>query len=107
MGVFMKDLFDPNSPNSIGVDVGGTKINAGIIQQDGTLLTSVQVPTKAKEGLVMHQILEAIQELIFKEGGQVKYKGIGIGTAGQIDFEAGKVLYSNDLIPNYTGLEFK
>ncbi|WP_372498869.1 ROK family protein [Streptomyces hygroscopicus] len=49
----------------LGVDVGGTKIAAGLVSADGTLLTSLVRPTPAAQGptAVLDAIAEAVREL--------------------------------------------
>jgi glucokinase len=49
--------------NAIGVDVGGTKIAAGVISPEGELLTEVRYPTANVRELVLSTIAKAIAEV--------------------------------------------
>lgn len=79
---------------SIGIDIGGTKIAAGIVSQSGQMVHRVSVPTP-KMGRVA--ILERIESLIAslseyaRQHSLAPVVGIGIGTAGQVDFAHGRV----------------
>lgn len=44
-----KQRVDPRSPYTIGVDIGGTKINAGIVRDTGEIVHHVTVATMAGE----------------------------------------------------------
>lgn len=72
----------------IGIDIGGTKIAAGITDKKGTLKSSVVIPTLAEKGLKssVHQVFSSIERVI-KESG-IKEKdilGIGICAPGPLD----------------------
>lgn len=96
---------------AIGVDVGGTKINAGWISAEGEVLHSHTIPTAAGEVRVMDRILEAIwavhalKDEVLPEG--AGFAGIGVGTAGQVDAETGSIRFASDLLPGYTGTKVK
>ena len=72
---------------TIGVDVGGTKITAGLVK-DGEILVSNTFPTPSFGTLeeVVQTILAAIQKVLNKE-----VAGIGIGVPGLIDTKKGIV----------------
>lgn len=79
---------------SIGIDIGGTKIAAGIINRNGSVLTkkTFSTPQETKDSIIqlLENIIFSLSETAKTEGKNLV--GIGIGTAGQIDFEKGKVL---------------
>ncbi|WP_063829475.1 ROK family protein [Streptomyces violens] len=85
----------------LGVDVGGTKIAAGLVSADGALLTSVVRPTPAAQGrdAVLDAIAAAVRELPGWEGAE----GLGIGTGGVIDRDLGVVRSANALLPGWAG----
>ncbi|MCE2983588.1 MAG: ROK family protein [Parachlamydia sp.] len=68
----------------IGIDLGGTKIEMGIVDGQGKVMHAFCLPTKAKEGpaAVVQQLAEGISELETKG---YAIKGIGIGVPGQVD----------------------
>ncbi|MER7396530.1 ROK family protein [Streptomyces sp. NPDC000151] len=85
----------------LGVDVGGTKIAAGVVSADGALLASLVRPTPAAQGraAVLDAIAAAVRELPGWEGAE----GLGIGTGGVIDRDRGVVLSANALLPGWAG----
>ncbi|WP_406134840.1 ROK family protein [Streptomyces sp. NBC_01089] len=85
----------------VGVDVGGTKIAAGLVSADGTLLTSLVRPTPAAEGPAA--VLDAIAAAVLDLPGHQQAEGLGIGTGGVIDRDSGVVLSANDLLPGWAG----
>jgi glucokinase len=95
---------------AIGVDIGGTKIHFGLISQSGEILHQLTLPTLAPERKVMSQVISGIEEVHTQANqnfaGNV-VAGIGIGSAGQINFHSGTVHYASSLIPDYTGTPIK
>ncbi|WP_078888204.1 ROK family protein [Streptomyces sclerotialus] len=85
----------------LGVDVGGTKIAAGVVSPEGTLLASVVRPTPAAQGrtAVLDAIAAAVRELPGREGAV----GLGIGTGGVVDRDQGVVLSANALLSGWAG----
>lgn len=66
----------------IGVDIGGTKIRAGLISENGTVLSSVKAPCPNTEG--KQQVLDFIAEMIdglFTD----EVDAIGIGVPAIVD----------------------
>ncbi len=72
----------------IGVDVGGTKIRAGLVH-GGKVVSSIRVETQAKRGkaTVLKNIFDAIGKVIVPEA-----KAIGLGMAGIVDHGKGTYL---------------
>lgn len=87
----------------IGIDLGGTKINACLINRDGEILERSSVKTDAKKGrdAVLANIKKSVSKLNYKEA-----MAIGIGTPGFIDSENGIVTFSGN-IDGWTGLNLK
>ncbi|GAA0461653.1 ROK family protein [Streptomyces olivaceiscleroticus] len=85
----------------LGVDVGGTKIAAGVVAPDGTLLATVVRPTPAAEGPTA--VLDAIAAAVRELPGHEDATGLGIGTGGVIDRDRGVVLSANALLPGWAG----
>lgn len=82
---------------SLGVDLGGTKIAAGLCQE-GEILKKVIFPTHAAAGFdgVISVILGAVEKVL--EGRDHKdIIGLGIGSAGQVNAETGEVIYAPNL----------
>lgn len=83
----------------IGIDLGGTKIEMGLVHSSGEVKDSIRVSTDADKGpqAIQYQLLQGIEELKKRAQGQIR--GIGIGIAGQVDSRTGTVLFA----PNLTG----
>lgn len=85
----------------IGADVGGTKIAVGLVTADGGLLDSLVRPTPAAEGPTA--VLDAVAAAVTELPGWQRASGLGIGTGGVVDRDAGVVLSANDLLPGWAG----
>lgn len=82
-------------------DIGGTSIKYGVCQ-DNRLTDTAEVPTLAHKGGA--HILETVISLIETHS---DYDAIGISTAGQVHAKDGYIIYANQNIPGYTGIQFK
>ncbi len=83
---------------AIGIDLGGTKIEAAIVSEEGKILDCVKVPTEATKdaGEIIDKIVGCIETLLKRNAGAVP-SAIGIGVAGQVDSTTGMVLYAPNL----------
>jgi glucokinase len=88
----------------LGLDIGGTKIAAGIVNDLGEVLVSKTCPTPIKEGgpKILENAIALAAQLINDCGKKVE--GIGIGAGGQIDTVNGLVYSATDLLPGWRGL---
>ena len=89
----------------VSIDIGGTAIKYGIIQENGEILVREEMPTEAFKG--GPSILEKAVRIVKEYAEQYKISGICISTAGMVDVEEGSIFYSAPLIPNYIGTQFK
>jgi glucokinase len=66
---------------TIGVDIGGTKIAAGVVDEEGDILSIHRVPTPGTAGAIVDAIASAV------EGARAGHEivGVGIGAAGYVD----------------------
>lgn len=72
---------------AVGVDVGGTRIAAGLVERKGRMLKEVRTLTPAEQG--PFAIVDAIIEVIEDVAASVhpaEIAGIGVGLPAQIDF---------------------
>jgi len=82
---------------SLAVDIGGTKLETGLIDLKGTLLTRIdRVPTPFEKGIAS---LEGILGIIDEYLRQAKsfdgiLRGIGISSCGLVDLQTGVVIVS-------------
>jgi glucokinase len=80
-----------------GIDLGGTKMLAVIVDSDGKVLASEEQPTLASEGSesVMARMAAMVRRLVEVSGRQVT--GLGVATAGTLDPEDGTVQFAGNL----------
>ena len=79
----------------LGIDLGGTKIGTGLVDQDGTVLCSDYQPTFAHEGpqAVIQRILAGAERVIDQAGlGRHPIYSIGIGAPGPLDIPHGLLM---------------
>ncbi len=84
----------------IGVDLGGTKIAAGIIDENCALLARSETPTRAALGpeTVVADMAECIKQALAKLGKDFSHcAGIGIGSPGLCDVANGSVRNAHNL----------
>lgn len=86
----------------LGVDIGGTKIAAGLVSPEGRVTQSRRVPTPLTGGTA---ILEAALGLARELAGGGTVTAIGIGTGGQVDAGRGVVVAASDLLPGWAGTD--
>lgn len=80
----------------LGIDLGGTKIGIGMVQQE-RILDKVKVDTEGGEGpeKVLNNLVSGIGQL------GKDYQKVGVAIAGQVDTKKGDMAYS----PNLPGFE--
>jgi glucokinase len=79
----------------VGVDIGGSKIMAGLFTRDFRLLESIKISTNAHRGGedVLERIVGCIGDLLDRRGLDLRQVGaVGVGTPGIIDTKAGTVV---------------
>jgi glucokinase len=87
----------PGTRRVIGVDVGGTKIAAGVVDQEGVILQQIRTPMVAGAGAPagLNAVISAVRELGQKMGIRRLSEGvggIGICSPGPLDPEKGVVI---------------
>ncbi|MBW3069392.1 MULTISPECIES: ROK family glucokinase [unclassified Actinomyces] len=83
---------------SIGVDVGGTKIAAGVVDEDGTVLATVRrdSPATSREA-----IFTTIAEVANELASRYDVEAIGVGAAGFTSSDRNTMVYGTNL--DWTG----
>jgi len=84
----------------VGVDLGGTKILAGIFSLKMELIGVAKISTKATRGAeaVMDRIVRCIYDAVDESDLSLKQvKGIGVGAPGAVDPETGVVIFAPNL----------
>lgn len=89
---------------TLGIDVGGTKIAAALIDAEGHPHGLRAVPTLAHEGAeaILGRILALARAVMAKTS--VMPAAVGVGTGGQVDPTTGEILFATELLPGWTGL---
>ncbi len=85
------------SLNTLGVDLGGTKVAVALADAGGSVLTSDVYPTQADRGpaAVIADIVTCVKERL---GGPAKdAAALGVGVAGQVDETTGAVHFAPNL----------
>lgn len=88
---------------AIGIDLGGTNIKGGVVNELGEILDTKSVPTSSANVEVLEHIKNIIQELM--EGYDIY--GVGVGSPGTIDSNEGKVLSIGGNVSDWEGTEIK
>ena len=79
---------------TIGVDVGGTKVAAGVVDDEGRILARTRRPTPSASPTDVEDVIaECVAEL--RAGHEVE--AVGVGAAGFVDAERSRVLVAPNL----------
>ena len=91
------------------IDIGGTAIKYGIAdvsRKDIAFIDTKEIATDAKN-LKGPGIEEKIVSIVNENRKTYHLKGVAISTAGVVNSETGEILFANDNIPDYTGINLK
>ncbi len=79
---------------SIGIDIGGTKVKAGVVDPDGNVVdrTGRDTPTHSPT-----EVEDTIADIVRELRGRHTVVGVGIGAAGFVDITRSTVLFSPHL----------
>lgn len=94
---------------ALGLDIGGTSCRFALMDRTGRLYDTRDIPTNAREGgeRLMARLLQTAGQFLREAeltltGAPVA--GIGIGSAGQIDFSTGACRHATEALPGWTGM---
>lgn len=96
-------------PIYIGLDLGGTNIKAGVMDESAVVLAKLSVPTRAEKGpdAVIHNMAEAARQVAAQANIALDdVDMIGIGTPGPVDYETGSVLAAPNM-PGWTNIRVR
>lgn len=86
------------SPLRLGIDLGGTKIEAVLLDQNGSVIFQQRTATPASD---YRAILSAVQQLVMLAEGEAGQKlAVGLGTPGAISPKTGLLRNSNTVCMN-------
>ncbi|WP_069999870.1 ROK family protein [Cellulosilyticum sp. I15G10I2] len=84
----------------IGVDLGGTNIVVGLVDEEGNIIKSHNRPTLKERTIeeIFNDIIEMCEMLISEfQLNSENLQGVGIGSPGLIDSKNGIIVYANNL----------
>ncbi len=91
----------------LGIDIGGTKIAAGLVTAEGQVLRQTRCPTPLSGGAaILDAALGLAQEYQQEDQGE-PIAAIGIGTGGQVNADLGVIVSATDLLPGWAGTDVK
>ncbi len=79
---------------TIGVDIGGTKIAAGVVKEDGTIVETQRRETPAHQARATE---DAVIALVGELREQREIEAVGVAAAGYIDAQRATVLFAANL----------
>lgn len=84
---------------AIGVDIGGTKVAAGIISNTGELLNRFEVKSDPSDSEKMFATVVSAVEQVIQDSSisTTDIAGIGVGVPGKVDCEQGIAVFQNNL----------
>jgi glucokinase-like ROK family protein len=84
----------------VGIDLGGTFIKGGIVDDLGNIILEDKTPTESEKGATMVATnIANLAKTLMEKAGLIPddMVGIGMGVPGMIDSKNGVVIYSNNL----------
>ena len=84
----------------LGIDLGGTNITAGIVEEDGKIFAKKSTPTmNGRQAVdILDDMAELCKKLMEEHGLTEKdIKSLGIGLPGLLDKKKGVAVYANNL----------
>jgi glucokinase len=79
---------------AVGIDVGGTKIAGGVVDDQGTILATALRVSPATD---THAIESSIEELVDELRGNHEITAVGVGAAGFVDSKRSTVMFAPNL----------
>lgn len=84
----------------LGIDLGGTNIAVGLVDEKGAVLQNASTPTLSGRPIeeVVDDMARLCRDVTKKANVTIDdVKAVGIGTPGTVDHEKGSVVYSNNI----------
>ena len=84
----------------VGVDLGGTKILAGVFNEVMECVGTAKVSTKSQRGVdeVIERIARCVRDAVDEADLSLKQlAGVGIGAPGAVDFSSGTIVFAPNL----------
>jgi glucokinase len=97
---FIITLAEAELPLFVGIDVGGTNIKFGLVENRGQTLAYHSIPTQVERGVddAVARMCEGVNDLLTKVGAKKEdVARIGLATPGPIDLATGMILRPGNL----------
>ncbi|MEK7431547.1 MAG: ROK family protein [Cyanobacteriota bacterium] len=94
---------------SIGIDIGGTKLSFGIINNKGEVLYEArETSAKLDASDIIEKLLDTTSDILEKvKKDNIKIESIGIGSPGRMDSKTGIVVDCSPNLKNWQGVNLK
>lgn len=79
---------------TIGVDIGGTKIAAGLVDDEGNILRVLRKPSPARHA---KSVVETVLTLVERLRADCEVVAIGVGAAGFVNADRDRVIFAPNL----------
>lgn len=86
----------------VGVDLGGTHIRVALVDPVGKIVHGLKTPTSISSGATQaaQRLVEAcLDQISVAADWGCQVKAVGLGVAGKVDRQQGKVIFSPNLMP--------
>lgn len=94
---------------TIGIDIGGTNVKAGVVDDRNVMVAKKSIATEAERGFqhVFDRIVALIDELIGSAGlSRAELAAIGCGSPGPLSHDAG-IIYAAPNMPGWTNIALR
>ncbi|HRY10288.1 MAG TPA: ROK family protein, partial [Candidatus Nanopelagicales bacterium] len=79
---------------TVGIDIGGTKIAAGVVDEEGRILARVRAATPGRDA---EQVEQKVSEMVLSLRNDHDIEAVGIGAAGFVDEKRSRVNFAPNL----------
>lgn len=84
----------------LALDIGGTAIKSALLDEGGQVLQEGETPSEGRRG--GKRLMERAKAVI---DGYAGYDAIGVSTTGQVDAREGRIIFANENVPGYSGMQ--
>ncbi|MGC8654735.1 MAG: ROK family protein [Candidatus Kryptoniota bacterium] len=100
--------FIPQKRAAISIDLGGTNLRMGVVDETGNVIHYKQESTpKTRETIIDRIIVNVKEGLKFAGTEGLKVMGAGVSSGGRVDYENGVISDSTSLLPDWKNVPIK
>ncbi len=95
---------------ALGIDIGGTKIAAGLVDESGLITYRRIVATPAADGAaaILAAVIDLARSVLAAAGrAGIAVDAVGVGSAGHVDVTRGLITYASHNLPGWSGLSLR